>query len=441
MHTNIEIFSIGDLMNPPEVVGILQDLIRINTTNPPGNEGRAAQYLGELFKKEGIKYQLVGEKGRENIIASIGEGEKGLLFISHTDVVPVSEESWDTSPFSAEIIDGYIWGRGALDCKDLVAAEAYALIRLKRDEIPLKGRLIFAAVADEEKGGQVGAKLLTEEYRELVQADFAINEGAGEYIDVNGRKLYLLQTGEKGPCWSRLKAYGISGHGSRPTLADNAVLKMAEAVKNLGEYTPEIEVIPEVKQLIETYLELKGEKTEVTSENVDRIIDNISDRFFAEGLRAITRMTVSPNMVSGGKKVNIVPDYCEAEIDIRTLPGQDEQYVRGEVEPLVGECELEFVHHHPANFSPADNEYYNLIEETVKEVLKDVYCAPYVLSGATDSFYLRKIGIASYGVSLLSKEFPVDLLKTVHGSNERIDIKSMEVKTEFLYQLARKYLS
>ncbi|KYK38614.1 MAG: M20/M25/M40 family metallo-hydrolase [Theionarchaea archaeon] len=428
-------------MNPPEVVKILQDLIRIDTVNPPGNEGRAARHLCQLFQAEGIECQLVGEEGRENAVASIGQGKKSLLFLSHTDVVPVSEENWDIPPFSGEIKDGYIWGRGALDCKDLVAAEAYALLRLQRENIPLNGKLIFAAVADEETGGKVGAKLLTEAYTELITADFAINEGAGEYIDVNGKKLYLLQTGEKGPCWSRLKAFGISGHGSRPTLADNAVVKMAEAVVNLGKYTPEIILMPEVKQLIETYLELKGEKTEVTADNVDQIIDGISDRFFAEGLRATTRMTVSPTVVHGGKKVNIVPDFSEAEIDIRTLTGQNVAYVKNVIEPLIGDCTFETVHCHPANFSPADNEYYALVEETVKAVLPAVYCAPYVLSGATDSYYLRKLGIASYGVSLLSKEFPTELLKTVHGDNERIDIKSMEVKAEFLYQLAKKYLS
>jgi acetylornithine deacetylase/succinyl-diaminopimelate desuccinylase-like protein len=424
-----------------EAVNILRDLIQIDTVNPPGNEGRAAQYLADLFEREKIDYQLLGEKGRENFVASLGEGEKALLFLSHTDVVPVSEETWDVPHFSGEIKDGFIWGRGALDCKDLVAAEACALLRIKRENIPLKGRIIFAAVADEERGGGVGAKLLTEKYPEVIRAHFAINEGAGEYIDIKGKKLYLLQTGEKGPCWSRLKAYGISGHGSRPNLADNAVVKMAGAVDRLGTYTPEIVVIPEVKQLIETYMKLRGDKKEVTPENVDKIIDTIQDRFFAEGLRAVTRMTVSPNIIRGGKKVNIIPEYCEAEIDIRTLPGQNEEYVRKELEPLIKGCHLEIAHYHPANFSPANNEYYALIEKTVKEVLGDVSCSPYVLSGATDSYYLRKIGIESYGVSLLSTGFPTELLKTVHGSNERIDVKSMEVKTAFLYHLARKYLS
>lgn len=428
-------------MNSQEVITILQDLIQIDTSNPPGNEGKASRYLGELFEKEGIAHELVGEKGRENIVATLGEGEKSLLYLSHTDVVPVSEEAWKVPPFSGEMKEGYIWGRGALDCKDLVAAEAYALICINREKLPLRGRLIFAAVADEEKGGTVGSKLMTEEHKDMIKADFAINEGAGEYIDVDGKKLYLLQTGEKGPCWTRLKAHGVSGHGAIPTLADNAVVKMARAFKNLGEYEPEIWLIPEVKQLMETYLQLKGEKIAVTPENVDKIIDSIPDRYFAEGLRSTTRMTVSPNMMCGGKKVNIVPDYCEGEVDIRTLPGQDLEYVKKEVEPLISECEFEAVHYHPANFSSAGTEYYNLIEKTVKEVLGDVSCAPYTLSGATDSYYLRGIGIESYGVSLLSKEFPTEVLKTVHSSDERIDIKSMEVKTEFLYRLARKYLS
>ncbi|MBU7014386.1 MAG: M20/M25/M40 family metallo-hydrolase [Theionarchaea archaeon] len=424
-----------------EVVEILQDLIRIDTVNPPGNEGRGARYLGELFEKEGIEYQLVGEEGRENLVASLGEGKKRLLLLSHTDVVPASEEKWDLPPFSGEMDDGFIWGRGALDCKDLVAAEAYTLIRLKREKAPLNGTLIFAACADEEKGGTVGAKLLTETYTDMIRADFAINEGGGEYIDVGGEKLYLLQTGEKGPAWSRLRASGVAGHGSLPTLADNAVVKVAKAVKALSEYNPEIVIIPEIKELIETYLSLRGDPRNVTPQNVDEIIDSIPDQVFGETLRSVTRMTVSPNMIQGGTKVNIVPDECEAEVDVRTLPGQDESYLRRELEPLIKECSLEIVHSHPANFSSADSVYYRLIEETAKDVLGPVHCAPHMLAGATDSFYLRQVGIASYGVSLLSTHFPSELIKTVHGANERIDIESMEVKTEFLYRLARKYLS
>ncbi|MBU7000823.1 MAG: M20/M25/M40 family metallo-hydrolase [Theionarchaea archaeon] len=424
-----------------EAVKILQDLIRIDTVNPPGNEGRAARYLGELFDKEGIEYQLVGEEGRENFVASLGEGKKRLLLLSHMDVVPVSEEKWDVPPFAGEIKNGYIWGRGALDCKDLVASEAYTLIRMKRENVPLNGTLIFAACADEEKGGTVGAKLLTDKYKDMIRADFAINEGGGEYIDVMGEKLYLLQTGEKGPAWSRVRASGVAGHGSIPTLADNAVVKVVRAVKALSEYNPEIIIIPEIKRLVETYLSLRGDPRDVTPQNVDEIIDSIPDQVFGEGLRSKTRMTVSPNMIKGGSKVNIVPDECEAEVDIRTLPGQDESYMRQQLEPLLQECILDIIHSHPANFSPADNTYFQLIEETVKEVLGAVHCAPYMLAGATDSFYLRGIGIASYGVSLLSPHFPSELIKTVHGANERIDIESMEVKTDFLYRLAKKYLS
>jgi acetylornithine deacetylase/succinyl-diaminopimelate desuccinylase-like protein len=394
-----------------------------------------------LFEKEGIEYQLVGEEGRENFVASIGEGKKRLLFLSHMDVVPVSEEKWDVPPFAGEVRNGYIWGRGALDCKDLVASEAYTLIRMKRENLPLNGTVVFAACADEEKGGTVGAKLLTEKYLDLIRADFAINEGGGEYIDVKGEKLYLLQTGEKGPAWSRLTASGVAGHGSVPTLAENAVIKVVRAVKALSEYQPEIIIIPEVKKLIETYLSLRGDSRDVTPQNVDEIIDSIPDKVFGEGLRSKTRMTVSPNMIKGGTKVNIVPDECEAEIDIRTLPGQDESYMRKQLEPLIQGCILSIVHRHPANFSSADNRHYQLIEETVKEVLGGVQCAPYMLAGATDSFYLRGVGIPSYGVSLLSPQFPSELIKTVHGANERIDVESMEVETEFLYRLARKYLS
>ncbi|MGB9904073.1 MAG: M20 family metallopeptidase, partial [Desulfotomaculales bacterium] len=224
---------------------ILAGLIRINTVNPPGNETAAARYLKEIFDAAGIPGEIIeAEKGRGNFLARLGKGERKLLFLSHTDVVPAGE-NWDFDPFGGEIKDGVVCGRGALDCKGLAAAEAFAVLRLAREEAPLSGTLIFAATADEEKGGAGGVKYLLTSCPEKLRADFAVNEGAEEPVCLNGRTVNFIQTGEKGTAWSTLRAKGRACHGSVPTLGDNAVLKMARALAALGQYRPRVHLIPE----------------------------------------------------------------------------------------------------------------------------------------------------------------------------------------------------
>ena len=202
---------------------ILSDLIRIDTSNPPGNETRVARYLKELFDAAGIQSEIIEpEPGRGSIIARLGSGERRLLYLSHADVVPAGE-GWDFEPFSGEIRDGMVYGRGALDCKDLAAAGVGAALRLAREGAPLNGELIICVAADEERGGALGAEYLVEHHLDKIRADFAINEGAEQPIFVDGKMIYFFQVGEKGTAWCKLKAGGVSCHGSVPSLGDNAV--------------------------------------------------------------------------------------------------------------------------------------------------------------------------------------------------------------------------
>ena len=353
-------------------------------------------------------------------------------------------DDWDFDPFSGEIKDGIIYGRGALDCKDLLAAEVSAALQLAATGKPLNGELIVVAAADEETGGSLGAKCLVENYLEKLQADFAINEGAELPICMGNRMIYFLQVGEKGTAWCRLKARGVSCHGSVPSLGENAVLKLSRALAALGEYRPEIKLIPEVETLLRELARFRGLSYDPARDAVDSLIDRLDlERGFAETLRAMTRMTVSPNRVEGGLKTNIVPDRCVAELDIRILPGQDRAYVEGELRRLIGEeIEIEFMNYIAPTFSTSQSDYYRLLESLTLELAgREAVCLPYVSTGSTDSKYLRGAGIPAYGIGHMAAGFDQAVRTTQHGRNERTDVASLQLKTQFLFELARRYLS
>jgi len=422
-----------------KVEKILSDIIRIQTVNPPGGETVVAEYLKKLCGTYGIKGEVIeSAPGRGSFIAAAGQGAKSLLFLSHTDVVPVGS-GWAFDPFSGEIKDGFVHGRGAIDCKGLVAAEVVAFINLATSG-KLKGKLIFAAAADEEVGGEKGVGYLVAHCPEKLKADFAINEGA-EPMVINGQICHSLSIGEKAPSWLRLRTRGIAGHGSVPVLEHNAVVKMAKAISALAAYRPAIVLTPETRRLLNAVLALHGYREEINEKNVDELLLKIKQPELALYLRSITRMTVSPNMVNGGIKTNIVPDTCEAQVDIRVLPGQNWDYVVREIKPLIGDAEIEPIQVHSASFSGVDNGYYGLIENTLREFVGDRVILPSVCTGATDSRYMREMGVPAYGNGVVTLNVSPALKGSVHGVNEKIDIASLQLKTQFLEKLAAKYLS
>ncbi len=424
---------------------ILSDLIRINTSNPPGNESAIVFYLKELFESAGIAVEIIEpEEGRGSFIARIGSGPKKLLYLSHADVVPVGE-GWDFEPFSGEIKNGIIYGRGALDCKDLMAAQVSAALQLIEEKVPLQGELVIAATADEEAGGRLGVGYITEKHPQLIKADYAINEGADHPIILDGRMLYFLQVGEKGTAWCRLKAHGTSGHGSIPTLADNAVVKMSKAVSRLHNYRAEVVLIPEMEKLLRNLAELCGIKIDsLGPDQVDVLLEELPlEKPFVESLRSMTRMTVSPNIIMGGSKTNIVPDYCEADLDIRILPGQDCEYVESELRLIISkDIEIEFTEYRAPTFSSSKEPFYKLLEDVTLELAgKNALCLPIISAGSTDSKFIRTAGIPAYGIGHMAEGFDLKARTTVHGRNERTDTASLHLKTAFLKELACRYLS
>ncbi len=423
-----------------QIENMLSDMVKIPSVNPPGGETAVAKYLKDFFDENRISSEIIeSAPGRGSLIAQVGEGKKSLLYASHIDVVAASDD-WDFAPFSGEIKDGFVYGRGTIDCKGLAAAEAWAVLNLARSG-KLGGKLIFVATADEEAGGASGMEYLVKNHKDKLMADFCINEGGWEPVQIDGRICHFTQIGEKGVCWSRLKARGVSAHGSLPMLGDNAVIKMAEAIVGLARYQPKITLIPEVEQLVKTVARFRGFHFEVNEHNIDQVVQEMEDRTFAASFSAATRMTIAPNMVKGGAKVNIIPDECEANLDIRILPGQDEEYVTKELKKVVGDIDVETLLYQPPTFSPSDSAHYQLITDTMKKLLGDCVSLPCISSGSTDSKFLRGLGMPCYGICTMALDLDPAMKQSVHGRNEKVDIASLRLKSDFLTELARSYLN
>ncbi len=446
-------------MLPSQPENLLSDLIRINTVNPPGNETAGAEYLKDLFDRAGVASEIIEpEKGRGSLIARMGSGPKKILLVSHLDVVPAGE-GWSFDPLCGDIKNGMVYGRGALDCKDLMAAQVYAMLQLSQANTLPDGEIILAATADEEAGGKLGVNYLLNNYPEKLRADFAVNEGAEFPIHIRGNSgntfVCFIQVGEKGTAWNKVTAKGVSCHGSIPTLGDNAIARMTKAISAFQKYRPQINLIPEVKFLLEELARLKGitpdkailDEDEPDNETLIRRVDELLEQLelekgFGEILRAMTRMTISPNVISGGTKTNTVPHHCETEVDVRILPGQDRDYVLRELHDHMGEnLDIEFSMYREPSFSSSSTPYYSLIKETTQEVLgNDVVCLPHISTGSTDSHYLRNAGIPSYGIGMAHRGANPDMWKAIHGQDEKIDVESVRLKADFIAALIRNYL-
>ncbi len=422
-----------------KIENLLSDLIKIQTFNPPGNETGVAAYLKRLFEENGIKGEVIEvTPGRGSFVTSIGEGKKSLLYLAHIDVVPAAE-GWDFPPYSGDIKDGFVMGRGALDCKGLTAAEAIAVLNLARSN-KLKGRLIFAATAGEETGGVVGVKHLVDNFKTKIVADYTLTEGGWEPFKIGGKVCHFLQAGEKGIVRIKLIARGVSAHASKPALGDNAIVKLAGVIKKLGEYKPEIKLIPESIELINEIAHLQGYRSDVMEKNLDRFIKGQEDKNLGAIISSITRMTVSPNVIHGGIKANVIPDYCEADVDIRIVPGQTRETVMRELGPILKDVEVNIYQYNAPTLSTKNTAFYRMAVNTLKEMLGDITVLPCLGTGGTDSRHLRPLGIPCYGTGMLTFDLNPELANSVHGRNEKVDIASLKFKSEYLEKLAVKYL-
>jgi acetylornithine deacetylase/succinyl-diaminopimelate desuccinylase-like protein len=441
-----------------EVTILLSDLIRINTTNPPGNETEAAKHLAETLKKEGFKCELFeSAPGRGSIITRLkGTGEKpSLLLLSHLDVVAANPKEWSVDPFGGVVKDDFVWGRGALDMKSMTAMEVIVLKLLKRNNMKLKGDVILAATADEEKGGEEGAGWLVRNHPEKIRADYVINEGGGLAIPLNGKNIYTIQTAEKGIYWFKVKAKGCPGHGSVPGTADNAILRMNKIVEKLGNYRAKMTVVPPARQfLTEVAKENKMVQQAITlllqnPDMGDQILDMLAqkDKAMAEEIRAKLRMTIAPTIIHGGVKENIIPSECEAVFDCRILPGQTPADAMNEIKGLLKDIDLEklefeTIQANEPSESLANTPLYEQIATVVKEFEPNSSVAPILLTGGTDSRFFRKTGSICYGFQPMRADMPYgEILKSIHGIDERISIENLVFGTSILYNVVERFMT
>jgi acetylornithine deacetylase/succinyl-diaminopimelate desuccinylase-like protein len=441
-----------------EVTHLLSDLIRINTTNPPGNETEAAKYLARHLGSEGFKCELYeSAPDRGSVITRIkGTGEKpSLLLLSHLDVVAANAEEWSVDPFGGMVKDGFVWGRGALDMKGMTAIEVMTMKLLKRNNVKLKGDVILAATADEEKGGLAGADYLLRNYPEKVFADYVLNEGGGLAVPTQNKNVYTVQTAEKGILWFKVKAKGTPGHGSMPDVADNAIMRMGKVIEKLGNYRSQVLFVPTVKRFLN---EIAGEDASLQQpfsrllanpELSDQVLDELAKTAqpLVEEIRPRIRMTITPTIIHGGMKENVIPSECEATFDCRILPGQTTAQTLDAIKDLlkdVGMEKLTFetVQVNEPSESPAETPLYDVITSVLKEFEPNCGVTPMLMTGGTDSRFFRKMGSVCYGFHPMRPEAPYDkIIKREHGIDERISIENLVFGTSVLYEVVKKFMS
>ena len=425
-----------------EVTQLLQELIRIDTTNPPGNETRAAELLRDYLEPHGVQCELYARvPERANLVARIpGRGDgPTLLFLSHTDVVLADAAEWQLDPFGGEVRAGEVWGRGALDMKGQVAAEAVALASLAREGFEPSGDLIFAATADEEVGAGFGAQWLCEAHPEAVRADYCINEGAGDRIELAGRPYWVYSTAEKMSAPFRLRVTGRSGHASMPAIADNALVKAAPLIEKLGAYRPERRLIPEVEAAVELITGSKPESPNAVLETARGI-----GATFAEMIEPLLSMTLTPTMANASQKRNVVPAICDIVVDSRLLPGQTIEEQTAIVRGILGEDDyaLESLEAHGGTRSPVDSPLRDAIQSFVDDVDPGARALPICVAGFTDSHWFREaFGTVAYGF-FPARTMDVDTAaRLIHSADERVPVEDLELGVDWLRHAARSLLA
>lgn len=425
-------------------------LLRFRTINPPGDEGPAAEFVAGRLRDAGIETTVVHSEGRPNVVARIrGDGTGGgpLLLASHLDVVPVEEEHWDLDPFGAEIKDGYLYGRGAIDMKNMAAMSLSIAQGLKASGANLTRDLIVAFVADEEEGCHHGSKFLVEQHPDLVRADAMIGEIGGFNLVVNGVRYYPIQVGEKGLCQIRLTAFGEPGHGSMPH-DQNAVVLLAEAIAKIGRkrlpYHPVASVEANLRAIAKHQKSPVKEvlplllKPWLRDVMLDRVLP---DKSLAKTLGALLANSVSPTVLDAGAKINTIPGSASVLLDGRLLPGQTDEDLIRELKDVIGEgFQFEVIQSTQGRESTMDDPLYHAICENVRRHDPQGIPIPSLVPGFTDAQYFGRLGMQCYGYSPVRfpDEDQIKFSDLFHGHNERIHVEGFLWGLRSLWDLVRR---
>ncbi len=421
-----------------EVTELLRELIRLDTVNPPGNETRAAELLRSYLEDAGVECSLLAKvPERANLVARIpGRGDgKRLLLLGHTDTVLADPGEWSVDPWSGEVREEHLWGRGALDMKGQVAAAAVAVATLAREGFRPRGDLLFAATADEEVGtSDFGLSWLCREHPDSVRAEYCVNEGGGDRALLDGRPVYLCAVAEKLSSPFLLRVRGRSGHASMPGIADNALVKAAQLVERLAALAPEPRLLPETEAFFAAVYGAVPAVAEIPARLREL------DPSIAAMVTPMLSLTVSPTMIEASRKRNVVPALCEVTCDCRLLPGQ----TREEAEAIVrralgdGDYELTWIEAVGGTRSSRHTPLWEAIEGWIRHEEPDASVVPIVLPGFTDSHYLRAtFGTIAYGFFPMRAMSPELAARLIHSADERVPVDDLELGTRFLLDVAR----
>ena len=420
-----------------EAVGLLQQLLRLNTVNPPGNETLAAELLREYLVANGVEVELYARTPeRANLVARLKGGSgPSLCLLSHTDTVVADPAEWSRDPWSGDLADDHVWGRGALDMKNQVAASAVAIASLAREGFKPPGDLVFVAAADEEVGENYGLQWLCDAHPDAVRVDYAINEGGGERVEFGGRAFYLCAAAEKMSSPVKITVHGRSGHASLPGIADNALVKAAPMIERLAAYRPEQSIGPEVAGFLDAVLGEQPPPHEVLARLAE------VDAMTVETIEPLLSFTLSPTMIEASERRNVIPGTVELVVDRRLLPGQSPE----DVEPIMrqilgngGDYDLETIERSGGTRSPLDTPLWEAISNWVEETDPGAKLAPLCCSGFTDSHWLRDaFGTVAYGFFPMRTMEMELAARLIHSADERTYVDDLGLGVDFLRAAAR----
>ena len=431
-----------------EAQELLSRLVRFNTVNPPGDERAAQEYLADHLQQAGFECELLGaEPGRPNLIARLradgappadepASGGPTLCFLGHVDTVLADAQEWTHDPWSGEVIDGYLWGRGSLDMKSQVAAEIAAAASLARSGWrPAGGELLIAAVVDEETGGSLGAEWITRTHPEKVRCDLLINEGGGGWFEYAGKRCYGVCCAEKGVFRFNVVTDGVAGHASMPGMGENALLKMGPVLDRLAARQPSYELTDEPRG----FLRGLGEDAEDPAGSIARL--RAADERLATMFEPMLGVTFTPTRIRASEKINVIPSRAELKVDCRVPPGLGEEQVRRGIAEVLGEEDgfrIEFTEQVVGNRSPMDSELMRTIIDWIGRRDPGAEVVPVILPGFTDSRHFRAAfpECVAYGFFPQRHQSLMETAPLVHSADERIDVRDLQFATEFFSDLA-----
>ncbi|HQZ14424.1 MAG TPA: M20/M25/M40 family metallo-hydrolase [Acidimicrobiia bacterium] len=426
---------------------LVQNLIRNECVNDgtidSGFETRNAEVIASALEQSSLDFQIFEElPGRASLVSTIKGSDPQspkLLLQGHTDVVPADAGDWEFDPFGGEIIDGHVTGRGAVDMFNITASMAIAMVNISKSGFVPKGDVIFAAVADEEAGGNHGAGYLVENHYELVEADYVLSESGGTHMKSGGETFLPVVVGEKGVHWVKIEIDGTPSHGSKPYGADNSNLKAVDIVQRFTNFKPPVQFV----QGWETFLTALGINKDLVQklgkiENVDEALTHIHQPLDSV-LHSCCHQTFSPNVIHGGVKVNTIADHTYIELDIRTLPGTTLDQLAKMINEVLGEysdqVRISYSQNEESTISPTQTPLWNSLQAVSSSIFPGAQLLPTISTFGTDSRFWRRKGAVAYGAALFDPEDVnyEDHLSMFHGRNEKVSVKSLAHTTN-LYE-------